>query len=133
MPRPLKPRKRGHPPSAPSIDPEVVEALSLAGVRRERIAELLGLSVRTLERRFTGVMKRGPKMPAARVAALVRRAVELAEASGDVADVVSVIRLLGGLHLAELAASWQPKKDTGSDLPPIQPELGYAEPPDATP
>lgn len=117
----------------PTIDPEVVEALSLAGVRRERIAELLGLSTRTLSRRYPDAMKPGPKMPVARVAALVRRAVELAEASGEVADVVSVIKLLGGLHLAELAASWQPKKDTGTDLPPIQPELGYAEPPDATP
>lgn len=123
MPRPLKPRKTGKPPLAPRPARELLEALSLAGLARPRIAELLGVSVGWLDDHYHGSLKSGPKMPAARVAKLITRLVELAEEAQDVADiphVLAVVRLLAGLHLPELhAAQATPKPVEPPGVPPL--------------
>lgn len=132
MPRPLKPRKRGKPRQEAKPDPELIGALSLAGVPRERIAQLVGLSLATLDRRYRGHLKAGPKLPVQRVAGLVQRLVALAEGAAtpqDIGPVLAVVRLLAPLHLPELAKSWS-KEDAAPDLPPVQPEQGHEEPGD---
>jgi len=130
VPRALKPRKRGQPAHVPTVAPEVIEALSVAGIPASRMAVLFGLSEKTIQRRYAGALKPGPKMPAARLAGLVEKLVHLAEQAElteEIPHVATVVKLLGGLHLPELAASWQPKKtDDGNELP-LQPEIGHAD------
>lgn len=128
MPRPLKPRKRGQPRQQADPEPELVEALSLAGLPRGRIAELLGLSVAVLDLRYAGHLRAGPKMPTARVATLLRKLIQIAEGAKNIPNLIAVIRLLAPLHLPELAKSWAEKQAVG-DLPPVAPELGHDEPP----
>lgn len=128
MPRQSKPRKVGRPRKEAEVSPELVEALSLAGIPRKRIAELVGLSEIGLVRKFGGTMKRGPKVGAARVAVILERAVMLAERAAtpfDIPAVLAVVKLLAPLHLPELAKSWQPPKEADDDLPPVSPSIGY--------
>ena len=108
--------------------PELVEALSLAGIPRKRIAELVGLSEIGLARKFGGIMKRGPKVAPARVAELLAKAVRLAEGAflpDHIPAVLAVVKILAPLHLPELAKSWQPPKEADDDLPPVSPSIGF--------
>ena len=134
MPRPLKKRPRGVEAKRADISPELIEALSLAGVPCPRIGEMLGLSERTISRRFGGHMKHGPKIPAVQVAGMVAKLIELAGMAATpehIPHVVAALKILGPLHLHELARSWQPAKESDGDLPPISPTIGYSGPPDA--
>jgi hypothetical protein len=108
--------------------PELVEALSLAGVPRPRLAALLGISVAVLDRTYSGHLKSGPKIPAARVAMLVRNLLEIAaqaQVTDEIPALIAAIKLLAPLHLPELAKSWQPPKESGDQLPPVNPEIGH--------
>lgn len=107
--------------------------MALAGVTQARVAEMLGLSVATVKIRFPDCWpRRGPSPLAKRVAAIFKRMMDNAEASDRVQDqrvAMEVAARLAGADFAPLAKAMdKPERDT-SDLPPVQPGLGYDETP----
>jgi hypothetical protein len=107
-------RRRGRPPAVrralprdaarikgPSAD--LVEALSLAGLTQERIADLCGVTASSLR----GFAKHpGRKCGVEATAQLFRRMVKLAQKSKRIPDVVQVLRIMARLHLPEAAAAF---------------------------
>ena len=62
------------------------------------------------------------------MSALVQKLLDLAAMAYEpehIPHVIAVVRLLGPLHLPDLARSWQPPKESDDDLPPLQPILGH--------
>ena len=94
--------------------------MSLAGVPRTRIAQLIGLPLETFEKRFAGHLKGGRKIPAARVAALVEKLVRTAERAklnpDNIPNILAVVKFLAPLHLEELHKAHQPAEKT-PDVP----------------
>jgi hypothetical protein len=137
MPSPEASRRNGKlggvDPKPERISPEAVRALALAGVTQPRVAQMLGLSVDTLQRRFPKCWpRRGPSPLAADTADIFRRMLDNAKASDRVGDqrlALEIVARLAGEDFAPLAKAIAPPKDDASDLPPVQPEIGHDETP----
>lgn len=119
MPRKAKGNPVGRPRAIAHPSPDLVRALSLGGIPRGRIAELLGLGLEVFEKRYAGHLKGGPKMPSARIANLVDKLVRMAERAKikpeHIPAVLAVVKFLAPLHLSEL------HKSTQGDVAPAGP------------